>query len=116
MGIKILIAVACQIPGEQTASHADVGDTAEVPKDDALLLCRMGRAFYLDKSDDPTKGTLTAGKDEQDSIKRQAKAIAAERDKRTTEQATATPAGMAAMVAAQVAAAVQAALKPATPA
>lgn len=114
MGIKILIAAACQIAGEQIASHADVNDTVDVPKDEALSLCRMGRAFFVSRDDDPTKGALTATAEEKDLLKRQAKAIAAEREARAAEQAAATPGGLAAMVAAQVAAAVQAALKPAT--
>lgn len=116
MGINLIIAQACAVPqsGSETAQHADVGDKVEVDsKDDALLLCRMGRAYYLDKAQDPTKGQLTASKEDQETIKRHAAAIEAESKRRATEAAATTPGGLAALVAAQVAAAVQAALKPA---
>lgn len=116
MGIKMIIAVACAVAGETTAQHAAVNDTVDVSKDDAYLLARGGRALYLERADDPTKGQFSATAEDLARIKREAKAIAAEREAKAAEQATATPAGMAAMVAAQVAAAVQAALKPAAPA
>lgn len=115
MGIKLIIAVACAIAGEATAAHVAVGETVEVGKDDAYLLARNGRALYLDRAEDPTKGQFTATKDDLDRIKREAKGLAASQAERELAAQTSTPAGMAAMVAAQVAAAVQAALKPAAP-
>jgi hypothetical protein len=109
--MKMLIAEACQIAGEETSFHADVGAEVDVPKDEASSLARMGRAFYLSKEDDPTKGTLTATAEDKKNIKLKAEALAAELVSRTEAAQAQSPAGMAAMVAAQVAAAVQAALK-----
>lgn len=117
MGIKILIAQACVVlaSGAEQVEHADVGDTVEVSKEDALSLARLGRAYFSEKSDDPTKGRLTAGKEEVDLVKKQAKAIAEDLKQREIVAQAQSPAGMAAMVAAAVAQAVQAALaKPAT--
>ena len=111
--MKIVIVEACAIAGEETSSHADVGDELDVSKDEAALLTRMGRAMYLDKGDDPTKGTLTATADDKASIKKRVQAIAAERKEREVAAQSQTPTGLAAMVAAAVAQAVQAALKPA---
>lgn len=109
MGIQIIIAEACTIPGAETSTHADVGQKVELDsKDDALLLCRMGRAFYLDKAQDPTKGNLTAAKEDVDRIKKQAAQIAAEQEERAAQAAAAKPGGLAALVAAQVAAAMTA--------
>lgn len=77
--MKVLIAEACLVValGQELAAHADVGETVDVSKDDALSLARMGRAFYVDKVDDPTKGQLTAQADDKDRIAKQAKSIAA---------------------------------------
>lgn len=119
MGIKLLIAQACLIAGDEVGRHADVGETVEVAtKEEALLLTRAhGRAFYLDKADDPTKGTLTASPEDKDRIKREVKQLAAVAEQRAAEAQMQSPGGMAAMVAAAVASAVQAALqKPVEPA
>lgn len=113
MGIKLLILQACQVLADEGTRHADVAETVDTTKDEAAQLTRMGRAMYLDKGDDPTKGSLTASKDDVDSAKRHAKTIAAEREQRVASEQASTPGGLAALVAAQVAAAVQAALKPA---
>lgn len=114
MGIKLLITVACQLAGEEISAHADVGDVVEVSKDDAALLTRMNRAMYLDRADDPTKGSLTASPEDRANIKRRAAAIDGERKQRAHAAEAASPAGMAAMVAAAVADAVKAAMsKPA---
>lgn len=114
MGIKLLIAQACIVSGDEVGHHVDVGDTIEVAtKEEALALTRAhGRAFYLDKADDPTKGTLTATAEDKDRIKREVKQIAAAAAQRAVEAQVQTPSGMASMVAAAVAQAVQAALKP----
>ena len=113
---KLIITQACQVAFGEGTTHADVADQIDATKDDAATLTRMGRAMYLDRTDDPTKGSLTATKDDVDATKRHAKAIAAERAERADAAQAASPAGLAVLVAAQVAAAVQAALKPATPA
>jgi hypothetical protein len=113
MGIKLLIISACTIAGEVVASHADVGDTVEVSKDDAALLTRMDRARYLDKGDDPTKGLLTASNDDKAAVKRHAAAIEEDRKERAAAAQVNSPTGMAALIAQSVATAVQAALKPA---
>lgn len=98
MGIKIIIAQACALATEDGPQHADVGDSHEVSKDDAHLLARMGRSFYLNRDDDPTKGLLTATKEDVDRIKREAKAIAADAQARA-EAAAATPAALMARIA-----------------
>lgn len=113
MGIQLLIAEACTIAGPETSEHADVGQKVEIDsKDEALSLCRMGRAFYVDKAQDPTKGLHTASKEDADRIKKLAAQIVAEREERAANAAVTTPAGLAGLVAAQVAAAVAAALQP----
>ena len=108
--MKLLIKEACQLAGEAISTHADVGDTVDATKDDAALLTRMGRAFYLDKSDDPTKGTLTATAEDKAAVKKAANAVA----DMLKERAAASPEGAAAAVAAanaaMVASAVTAAL------
>ena len=109
MGIQILIAEACTIPGAETSTHADIGQKVELDsKDDALVLCRMGRALYLDKTQDPTKGSLTAAKEDVDRIKKHAAQIAAAQEERAAQATAAAPGGIAALVAAQVAAAMAA--------
>ena len=100
MAIKLLIAVACTITGAEVATHADVGDTVEVEKDEAAQLTRMGRAFYVDKNNDPTKGGLTATKEDADRIRREAKAIAAEGERRAMATQDVTPAALLARIAA----------------
>lgn len=77
MGQKLLIMAACLIAGETIGTPVAVGDTVDVPKDDAAYLARSGRALYLDKSDDPTKGQFTATAEDKQRAKEQAKAIAA---------------------------------------
>jgi hypothetical protein len=112
--MKLILIAACTIAGELQSRHADVADTVDVPKDDANTLTRMGRALYLEKSDDPTKGQLTATRDDIDAIRKQAKAIAAAAEARELEAAAGTPAALAQLVAVNVATAVAAALaKPA---
>lgn len=113
MGIKILIIVACQVLASEGTRHADVAETVDTTKDEATALVRAGRALYLERSDDPTKGAHTASKDDVEATKRHAKQIAAEREERAQAAQLATPGGFNALIAAQVAAAVQAALKPA---
>jgi hypothetical protein len=117
MPIKLIIAEACSLATSEGAQHADVGQTVEVDtKEEALTLCRYGRAFFLDKTVDPTKGLLTATKEDQDRLKRQAQQIEADRKARTAEAAASVPANLSALIAAQVAAAVQAATAGKTPA
>lgn len=118
MGIKLLIAQACLIAGDEVAVHADVGETVEVTtKEEALLLTRAhGRAFYLEKADDPTKGTLTASDEDKQRIKREVKLLAAAAEQRALEAQVQSPAGMAALIASSVASAVQAALAKPEPA
>jgi hypothetical protein len=110
MGIKLLILVACTIAGESVASHADVGDTVEVSKDDAASLTRMDRARYLEKADDPTKGLLTASAEDKTNVRKRAAAIKEDLEQRAIAAQAQSPAGLAALVAASVATAVQAAL------
>lgn len=112
--MKILIAEACTIAGETVSRHADVGETADVSKDDALQLARMGRGFLLTRDDAP-KGleSLVATDDDKALIKRRAAGLKAEREARAEVEQLQTPAGLAALVAASVAQAVQAALQPA---
>lgn len=111
--MKLLLIAACAIAGETVVEHADLGDVIDVSKDEAASLTRMGRALYLEKSDDPTKGTLTADADAKEKAKKQAAAIKAEAKARAEAAELQSPAGMAALVAASVAQAVQAALQPA---
>lgn len=77
--MKLLIAEACLVIaiGAEIAAHADVGDIVDVSKDDASYLARAGRAFYVSRDDDPTRGGLTANEDDKARIAKQAKAIAA---------------------------------------
>jgi hypothetical protein len=109
--MKIIIREACTVPGDEEGRtrHADVNETADVPKEDAVLLCRMGRAYFADKSDDPTKGTLTATSEDKDSLKKQAAALVRERSAREDQAAAQTPVGMATLVAVEVAKAIAAA-------
>lgn len=114
MGIKILIAEACLVPGAEGMQHADINDVVEVDKDDALTLARLGRAYYIEKADDPSKvGRYTADAETKARLKKTASEIEAERKARAERVAAADPAGLSAMIAAQVAAAVKAALAPA---
>lgn len=100
---KLLIIAACLIAGETIARHADVGEEVDVPKDDALSLCRQGRALYLDKSEDPTKGTLTADSEKKSQVKKQAKAIADELAAREAKADAASPQSIGAQIAAGIA-------------
>lgn len=111
--MKLLILAACLIPTAlgATAQHTDIGETVDVPKDDAVMLTRMGRALYLDKADDHTKGDLTATAEDRAQIKAQAKAIAEARAERERSAQMQTSTGMAELIAATVASAVQAALQ-----
>jgi hypothetical protein len=110
--MKLLILEACAIAvlGAEVSSHTDVGDVVDVPKDDAITLARMGRAMFLDKADDPTKGLLTATDADRSQVKRRAATIEKERVARERTAAAQSPTGMAEMIAAAVASAVQAAL------
>jgi hypothetical protein len=101
MGQKLLIMAACLIAGETIGIPVAVGDTVDVPKDDALYLVRAGRALYLDKADDPTKGLHTATAEDKQRAKDQAKAIAAAAE--ATAKANNPPdfAGMLAQAVAQ---------------
>lgn len=76
MGQRLLILAACMIAGEFIGTPAAVGDTVDVPKDEANYLTRAERAMYLDKADDPTKGLLTATAEDKARARDQAKAIA----------------------------------------
>jgi hypothetical protein len=111
--MKLLITEACTIAGPEQSQHADVGDVVDVhSKDEALLLVRMGRARYLERNDDPTKGTLTATADDKAIVAQRVEAIQAEREARDLAAQAQSPAGLAALVATSVAQAVQAALAP----
>lgn len=113
---KLLIIDACLVAGEEIARHAEVADEVDVPKEDAAALTRMGRAMYLSRDDDPTKGALTATAEDKARAKRTLAGITADRKARDAAAQSATPDGMAAMVAAAVAAAVAQALAKPTPA
>jgi len=110
--MKLLILIACTIAGAEVSSHADVGEEVDVSKDEAATLTRMGRALYLEKADDPTKGQLTATAEDKARVKKQVAAIKAEREARDLANQAQSPAGLAGLIAATVAQAVQAALKP----
>ncbi|WP_428421960.1 hypothetical protein [Methylibium sp.] len=112
--MKFLIAEACTIAGEQVSRHAEVNEEVDIPKDDALLLARMGRGYLLNKEDAP-KGqeSLVATSDDRAQIKKRAAGIKAEREARAEAEQLQTPTGLAALVAASVAQAVQGALQPA---
>jgi hypothetical protein len=111
--MKLLILEACAIAavGAEASSHADVGDVVDVPKDDAVSLARMGRAMFLDKADDPTKGLLTATDADRTQVKRRAAAIEKERAARAATAAAQSPVGMAEMIATAVAGAVATAVQ-----
>lgn len=88
MGIKLLISAACLIPTSDGPQHLDIGDSVEVDdKDQALSLCRLGRAYFADKTSDPTKGLLTAAKEDVDRLKQQAAAVKAEMKQRAADAA-----------------------------
>lgn len=109
MGVKIIIAEACAVPTEDGPQHLDVNETVDVDKDTARELAKLGRALYLDKFDDPSKGTYTATADDKAKLKKLAASIDAEREARAVAAAVTTPAGLAALVAQQVQAALAAA-------
>ena len=109
--MKIILLVACTIAGESLSRHGELAEVVDVPKDEAASLTRMDRARYIDKADDPTKGLLTATKDEITALQRQAKAVAAEREARELAAAASTPEALASLVAVNVAKAVAEALK-----
>ncbi len=99
---RVLILQACTVPGDEIARHADVNETVDVPKDDALTLARLGRARFVSRDDDPTKGDLTATADDKDLAKRTAAALRAEASAKATAP---TVPGLAEQIAAAVAAA-----------
>ena len=107
MGQKLLILAACLIAGETVGQPAGVGETVEVSKDDASYLTRSGRAMYLDKADDPTKGLLTAAAEDKKRAAEQAKAAAAVAE---ASRAANTPMDMATVIANAVQAGVAAGL------
>jgi hypothetical protein len=78
--MKLIILQACTVAGESVSTHADIGDEVDVPKDDAVLLCRMGRALFLDKAEDPSKGQMTATKEDVATARAQAKALVEARE------------------------------------
>jgi len=110
MGIKLLIIDACLVAGEEIARHAEVSEEVDVSKDDAAALTRMGRALYLSRDDDPTKGQFTATADDKSRAKRALAAITAERKAREQAAQAQSPDGLSALIAASVAAAVAQAL------
>ncbi len=113
--MKLLIIEPCTIAGNDLSRHADVGDEVDVHgKEEALMLARMGRARYLDRSDDPTQGRLTAVAEDRAVVKKRVAAIRAEREARDLAAQAQSPAGLAGLVAQAVAQAVQAALAPTT--
>lgn len=78
MGTKIILTDDCQIPGDgPTCAHGALGERHDLGKEDASAIVRCGRALYLGKSDDPTKGQYTAGADDLKRIEAQSKARAA---------------------------------------
>lgn len=96
---KILITEACTITGETVARHADINETVDVGVDEARTLARLGRAFYVSRDDDPTKGQLTATAEIIAVAKKRAALIKSDR-----EAASKPAASVAEMVAAAVAA------------
>lgn len=96
MGIKVLILQACLIAGEDIGKAVAVGERPEVSKEDALYLARAGRALYLNKEDDPTKGLSTATDADVRAVKLQANAIADAAD------AASQPQNMASIIASAV--------------
>lgn len=96
---KILITEACTVTGEIVARHVDVNDTIEVGVDEARTLTRLGRAFYVSREDDPTKGGFTVTPDVAAVAKKRAALIKADR-----EASIKPAANMADLVAAAVAA------------
>lgn len=109
--MKLLIKEACTLAGPERSTHADVGDEVEVhSKDEALLLARLGRALYLDRADDPTKGTFTATAEDKAVLQKRVAALQSEREARDLAAQAQSPAGLAALVAQAVAQAVQAGL------
>jgi hypothetical protein len=106
--MKLLIKEACTLAGPERSTHADVGDEVELhSKDEALLLARMGRALYLERSDDPTKGSFTATAEDKAVLKKRVAALRQEREARDLAAQAQSPAGLAALVAQVVAQAVQ---------
>jgi hypothetical protein len=61
MGSKIIVLEACAIG---LGTHVEPGEKFEATREDAATLVRSGRAMYLDKADDPTKGLHTASADD----------------------------------------------------
>ncbi|MGL4576368.1 MAG: hypothetical protein ACRCV9_16410 [Burkholderiaceae bacterium] len=107
--MEIVIKEACTVTGEAIAEHVAVGQTVEVSKDEATTLTRMGRALYLNKADDPSKGAFTASKEDVTALTKQGKAILAAEATRASP-----PDSQASIIAAAVTAALAAAgLKPA---
>jgi hypothetical protein len=107
--VKILIIVACAIAASEGLAHSDIGDEVAVTKEDAGTLTRNGRALYLDKANDPTKGLLTADVDQKKKIKDQVKAIAAVTEAKAAAALQSSPQGLGALIAAAIEKAVQAA-------
>ncbi len=107
MAIKLLILAACGIPVDDGfVQHADINDTVTVPDEDAHALARMGRAYYVDRDADPTKGALTATDADKQRLKAHAKAIVAQHEAAAVAAKLNSPAGLAEAIAAAVAAGV----------
>jgi hypothetical protein len=45
--------------------HVDAGETHDVPKDPARQLVAAGRALYVNRDDDPTRGALNTASEAQ---------------------------------------------------
>lgn len=64
--MKLLVIEACLVNYNDDAGgqHQDPGDLIDVAKDTAVALVHSGRALYVAKNDDPSKGAHhTASKD-----------------------------------------------------
>lgn len=96
---RILITQACTVTGETVARPVEINDVVDVPKDEAATLCRLGRALYVSRDDDATKGGLTATAEDKALTKRAADAVRAAREQRRA----AAGGDLAAAVAAELA-------------
>jgi hypothetical protein len=102
--MKLLIKEACLLAGPVQSTHCDVGDVVDCHnKDEALLLARLGRAQYLDRADDPTRGQLTATDADRAQVKQRAAALKIEREARELAAQAQSPGGLATVIAQAVA-------------
>ncbi len=60
--MKVILKQSCLVNYEDDRGgvHVDAGEVVEVREDRARELVRMGRALYVNRDDDPTKGANTA--------------------------------------------------------